>query len=96
MWDDAQEEELKGRYRQEPRSLPAFRFAVADVLVIRRSSSSSSTGSSSSGSGSGSGSSSSSRRPPPTNHPPPHTPLTHIRFTRYLQYFRHVGTSYEA
>ena len=41
-------------------------------------------------------SSSSSRRPPPYQPPPPHTPLTHIRFTRYLQYFRHVGTSYEA
>ena len=34
--------------------------------------------------------------PPPYQPPPPYTPLTHIRFTRYLQYFRHVGTSYEA
>ena len=36
-----------------------------------------------------------------TSHPPHplpllHTLLRHIRFTRYLQHFRHVGTSYEA
>ena len=56
---------------------------------------SSSSSSSSSSSGSGSSSSSSSRHP---HYQPPllHTLFAHIRFTRYLQHFRHVGTSYEA
>ena len=34
--------------------------------------------------------------PPPYPLPLLHTLLRHIRFTRYLQHFRHVGTSYEA
>ena len=34
--------------------------------------------------------------PPPYQPPLLHTLLAHIRFTRYLQHFRHVGTSYEA
>ena len=33
---------------------------------------------------------------PPYQPPLLHTLLAHIRFTRYLQHFRHVGKSYEA